>query len=76
MRIGQTSVAQGGYGTQIRFSNPFTANNTRIFNSGAGGSLDFTAGIVGDTVSYDGFTISVSSSTMSGKISVYGIKES
>jgi hypothetical protein len=75
MRLGQTQAA-AGYSGEVKFCNPFTATNTVIFQNGAGGSLGTTAGVVVNTVSYDGFTISVASGTITGTISVYGIKES
>jgi hypothetical protein len=75
MRLGLTQVGSG-FGGQITLSNPFTATNTKIFQYGAGGTLAITAGIVTNTVSYDGFTISVASGTITGTFSVYGINES
>ena len=75
LRLGQTQDIVG-YSAEIKLFNPFTATNTRIFQNGAGGSLGTTAGAVVNTVSYDGFTILVSSGDMTGTISVYGIKES
>jgi hypothetical protein len=65
-----------GYGVETLIQDVFTETRTKISTRGAGGSLHFTGSVVNNSVSYDGFTLFCNSGTITGKVSVYGIRES
>jgi hypothetical protein len=65
-----------GFGAEILIQDPFTETRTKISTRGAGNSLHFTGSVVNNAVSYDGFSVLCNSGTITGKVSLYGIRES
>jgi hypothetical protein len=65
-----------GFGAEILIQDPFTSTRTKISTRGAGNSLHFTGSVVNNAVSYDGFTLGCNNGTITGKVSLYGIRES
>jgi hypothetical protein len=80
--LAATSVAIGlvadylGYGSTMNVYDPFSLSNTKLHQIGGGHTIDFFAGFVLNSLSYDGCTFFVSNGTMTGTMSVYGIRES
>jgi hypothetical protein len=78
----QNSVTLGkgssnvGYGSEIYLYNPFALTRTRIHQIAAGFTFDVSGGIVVNSLSYDGLTVFPDSGTITGTMTVYGIKES
>jgi hypothetical protein len=65
-----------GYASTMNVYDPFTLSYTKFHQIGGGETMDFSAGVVVDSLSYDGCTFFVGTGTMTGTISVYGIVES
>ena len=72
--IGQLSDSVGS-GAEIRFNNPYELRNTTILLDGVGRVLVMAAAIVTNSLAYDGFTIFPTTGTITGSITVYGIRE-
>ena len=56
----------------IQINSPFLSAYTTLTTNGYGNGHQFTGGIVNNSTSYDGFTITTPSSTLTGTISVFG----
>jgi hypothetical protein len=65
-----------GCGAEVNMFNPFSDNLTKFNSISVGHSLEITATALIVTNSYDGFQILASSGTMTGTVTVYGIRES
>jgi hypothetical protein len=75
VRLGRID-ADGGMGAKVVIYNPFTADKTKLTTLGVGETIEITGAALTVTDSYDGVQILTSSGTMTGTITVYGIKES
>jgi len=71
-RIGTTA----GCGAEVNMYNPFTSDATKYAALSTGHVLQVTAVALLGTISYDGLQIFPSSGTMTGTMTVYGIRES
>lgn len=76
VRIGRIDTSGGGLGAKIVIYNPFSATRTKLHALASGFSLQITGAAWTVTTSYDGVQILASSGTMTGTMTVYGIKES
>jgi len=73
-RIGQ-SVTDLGVGVEVNIYNPFTSDKTKLTSLSAGRLLSFGGVALTSTTSFDGVEILPDSGTMTGTMSVFGIKE-
>jgi hypothetical protein len=69
-------ATDAGCGVEVNMYNPFTANLTKFAALSVGHTLEVTGTALIVTDSYDGFQIFPSSGTITGTITVYGIRES
>jgi hypothetical protein len=69
-------ATDAGCGVEVNMYNPFTANLTKFAALSVGHTLEVTGTALIVTDSYDGFQIFPSSGTMTGTMTVYGIRES
>lgn len=74
-RVGSMDSLGSGLGAEIVIYNPFTSDKTKLTALSAGARLTFQGAGLTLTDSYDGVQILAESGTMTGTMSIYGIKE-
>jgi len=73
IQINQTNTTSGMYA--INLNSPFLSARTGLTYSSAANGIASGGGAVLNTTSYDGFTITTPTSTLTGTISVYGYNQ-